>query len=669
MALKLGTLFYEFGANTSKLKKAQKEVINTNKKVSSSFSSLGTVIAGVLSIETARRVLMIADGMTRLKGRIDTLTKSQKESSRVFNELVATANELGIELNGVVSAFQRFALVKDIVGASNAQTLQFTENIQKLGIVSGATGQEITSTSIQIGQALANNFEAAAQEINSINEQMPEVARAVERSLKLQAGSFKKAVTSGKVTSEQFFNAILQQTDLINEKFAKLPVTIERATAMLATNFAVALTEADDILGTTQAIAESLQGGAKIIATDFSDVLIHLRTGFIQLFGELDKGMINFQKSTRGFVVNLGLAIQNVLGLQTAGSLKRLAEIENERKAELQGAKDATAGLLAELEKRRIARAAARKKADDERNTPVIARLDNEANKVEGLKGGTGDVENKALDSIVKSMASETQAIELALLDRESKILKLEGITEAKRFELLTQSAAIRNKQIAELEAANQQAAFTAAQNFGNTLNSAMRATGKEGTAIAKTIFLANKAVYVASIIAATQAAAANASVTASVAGPLGYFTTKAGILTSGYASAAAVAGMAVGSVAGGRQSGGRVFPGAMHPINENGDPELLQQGARQFLLPGNKSGNVTALKDGATGGAPKIVINNNAAGVDVDVVSITRDEVQIMINQGNKATENKINAGLARGQGPTSRALRSGFDTQRNLG
>ena len=75
MALKLGTLFYEFGADTSKLKKAQKEVVATNETVGKSFKRLGAMIAGALSIETARRILVIADNMTRIKGKIASLTK------------------------------------------------------------------------------------------------------------------------------------------------------------------------------------------------------------------------------------------------------------------------------------------------------------------------------------------------------------------------------------------------------------------------------------------------------------------------------------------------------------------------------------------------------------------------------------------------------------------
>ncbi len=290
MALKLGTLFFDFNANTSKLKSKQKEIIKTNKKVSSSFSALGRVIAAAFSFEVIRRALTMIDGMTRLKGRVDNLTKSQKESNKLFRDLIQLSNEMGIAVADVTQVFQRFSLVKDVIGANNKQILQFTENIQKLGIVSGATGQEITSTSIQIGQAISNNFTSAAQEINSINEQLPAVARAVEKSLGLIPGSFKKAVTEGQVSAKQFFNAILEETDNIEAKFKNLPVTIARATTEFSNNLAVALSDIDDIAGTSKFITENIREASKLLQTNFKPIVVDIRALFISLFSGLSDG-------------------------------------------------------------------------------------------------------------------------------------------------------------------------------------------------------------------------------------------------------------------------------------------------------------------------------------------------------------------------------------------
>jgi len=124
-------------------------------------------------------------------------------------------------------------------------------------------------------------------------------------------------------------------------------------------------------------------------------------------------------------------------------------------------------------------------------------------------------------------------------------------------------------------------------------------------------------------------------------------------------------------AVGGGRQQGGNVSPGLMHPVNEDGNPELLVQGSKQFLLPGRSGGKVVpagnmAMNQGSQ--TPNVVINNNGAPVSVDRVSVTRDEIEIMISESQKQTVDTVNNSLATGRGATSQALRTGHRVERNL-
>jgi len=654
MALKLGSLFYEFGAETSKLKTAQKEIITTNKKVTKSFGVLQSAITAAISLESARRILMIADNMTRLKGRIDTLTKSQKESNKLFKDLVALANEVGIRVEGVAQAFQRFALVKDIVGASNDQVIQFTANIQKLGIVSGATGQEITSTSIQIGQAIANNFEAAAQEINSINEQLPEVARAVERSLNLIPGSFKKAVTDGQVTSEQFFNAILQQTETIDAKFAKLPVTIERATATLANNFAVALTEADDILGTTRQIASSIENIARITSTDWTDALIHIRTGFIQLFGLISTSTTKLRFGVQTLQATIEKGFKNLFGLETTQQDKRLEDLKTREKAELDVFKNVTTGLVAELEKRRAARAL-------EKNTGTLESLDRGPNVVRGRGGGQATVITEQ-EKLLAAMGDETQAIENALIDRENKILAITKITEDKRFELLQKSANLRNRQIRELALSEQKTAISSAQTLGDALTSVLEASGKKNTAAGKALFLANQAIQVANIIVNTEAAAIAAGARDSTIGGLGGFLASSqGIRLIGHASAGIAAGVGIGQAfEHGGIVGGSSFTGDNIPARLNSGEMVLNKDQQSKLF--------SMANGGGSGGMPVININS-MPGVDVEVQSVSRDEVVLIARKAGQEAVREVNNSLSSGRGDTFKALQNSSRQTRNIG
>jgi hypothetical protein len=92
-----------------------------------------------------------------------------------------------------------------------------------------------------------------------------------------------------------------------------------------------------------------------------------------------------------------------------------------------------------------------------------------------------------------------------------------------------------------------------------------------------------------------------------------------AGILaTTGVAEGVALSTMALG----GKLYGGPVQAGGMYPVTEDGRPEILKQGNRQYLLPGSRGGEVISNKEmqaaGVSGGGGTIVNINNYTGENV---------------------------------------------------
>lgn len=127
----------------------------------------------------------------------------------------------------------------------------------------------------------------------------------------------------------------------------------------------------------------------------------------------------------------------------------------------------------------------------------------------------------------------------------------------------------------------------------------------------------------------------------------------QASTLTTAYAPAAAAASVATGGAAavsgaslalgaiglitgaligGGRLYGGAVSPGKMYPITENGKPEILQQGAKQYLLPGS-GGNVISNKDMQQ-------VSGGGMSVQINVQNNTPSNVDVQRRQGPNKTE-----------------------------
>lgn len=79
----------------------------------------------------------------------------------------------------------------------------------------------------------------------------------------------------------------------------------------------------------------------------------------------------------------------------------------------------------------------------------------------------------------------------------------------------------------------------------------------------------------------------------------------------------------------GGRAYGGPVMPGAVYPVNEKGDPEVLSSGGRDYLLTGSKAGQVSPAKPGRGGTrivfAPVYHINASGGTSAAQIVALDR--------------------------------------------
>jgi hypothetical protein len=168
---------------------------------------------------------------------------------------------------------------------------------------------------------------------------------------------------------------------------------------------------------------------------------------------------------------------------------------------------------------------------------------------------------------------------------------------------------------------------------------------------------LLNQAIGTAGVTAATAASIGAGAVSATAWAPaaalasLASFGANAAPAAAGIASTVALSqGLALG---GGRLNGGPVGPGRAFPVAEDGRPEILTQGNRQFLIPGAR-GDVTSNKDMRGGGAPSININFNVQ----NEMPGAGFEVRGVRQEGSEVTINAIVSDIRTGNGPITRAL-----------
>ena len=116
----------------------------------------------------------------------------------------------------------------------------------------------------------------------------------------------------------------------------------------------------------------------------------------------------------------------------------------------------------------------------------------------------------------------------------------------------------------------------------------------------------------------ATAAALSTAYATPAALASLASFGANAAPASAGIAQTVALSqGLALG---GGRLNGGPVRPGMIYPVTEDGRPEILMSGGKQYLLPGSR-GEVVSNKDMGRAGGSNVTVNviNNASGTKIE--------------------------------------------------
>lgn len=247
---------------TSALGKLDKNARNAGsgmKNAGSAASGLKTsmsMLAGAISVSLiigwGKAFLDIADNMTQLQARIKRLTGDAETAKETFNSLTNIASTTGASLSDTTKLWETLTSSLKEAGATNAQVLNLTDTLQKIGRIGGSSTEEMTNALRQFGQSIASGT-IRAEEFNSILEQMPELARQIAAGLGISMGELRARMLDGKLTAEDALNAIQDRTSVVNAEFAKLPRSISQATGSLETSFAKMIASINDATGASSA--------------------------------------------------------------------------------------------------------------------------------------------------------------------------------------------------------------------------------------------------------------------------------------------------------------------------------------------------------------------------------------------------------------------------------
>lgn len=251
---------------TNSLKKLDNQQENTNQSsqsISKSYDLIGTAVKGFIGLQVVSKLgewgkafIDTAQQVELLQSRIQLYSSTSVEATQIFDQLVQQANRAGTDINAVANSFQRFAAAGQDAGISNQVILQFTDNLQKMSRVSGASSAEASAAIYQLSQAFASG-RLQGDEFRSVSEQLPTVLQVLAKQMGVTTGELKQLGSDGEITRDKLL-LLNNATDDINTQFDKMPRTVDQAATALSNNLSVAIAALDQQIGASKFLSKFL---------------------------------------------------------------------------------------------------------------------------------------------------------------------------------------------------------------------------------------------------------------------------------------------------------------------------------------------------------------------------------------------------------------------------
>lgn len=203
------------------------------------FSAGAGVIAAFTGSFVVRELIRFNDVMQQAENRIRIVTDSAAQLTSVQDDLFAGSNRTFQAFLTGVEIYERLARSTRDLGFSSDRLISVTESVQQAVALSGTTALAANAALIQFGQGLAANS-LRGQELNSVMEQTPRLARALAQGLGIGIGELRELANQGLLDSEKVIGAIEKSAAQLNREFQTITPTIAQAFEVLDNSLAKA---------------------------------------------------------------------------------------------------------------------------------------------------------------------------------------------------------------------------------------------------------------------------------------------------------------------------------------------------------------------------------------------------------------------------------------------
>lgn len=218
-------------------------------------NQIGKIAAAAGAAFGVKQLFSLSDQMTSNTARLNLIADDGGSVEALEAKIMASAQRSRAAYLDTASAIASMGANAGAAFSGNDELIAFMEQVNKQFVIGGASAQGQSAAMLQLTQAMAAGA-LRGEELNSILENAPGIARAIESYMGIAEGSIKQYAQEGAITAEVVKNALFAAADETNAKFESMPMTWGQIWTSMQNR---ALTVLDPILTKLNGIANNEQ--------------------------------------------------------------------------------------------------------------------------------------------------------------------------------------------------------------------------------------------------------------------------------------------------------------------------------------------------------------------------------------------------------------------------
>lgn len=171
-----------------------------------------------------KKLIELSDQMTSTTARLNFIVDDGGSVGALEAKIMASAQRSRAAYLDTASAIASMGANAGAAFSSNDELIAFMEQVNKQFVIGGASAQGQAAAMLQLTQAMAAGA-LRGDELNSILENAPGIARAIEQYMGIAEGSIKSYAEKGAVSATVVKNALLSIADETDAKFNGMAMT------------------------------------------------------------------------------------------------------------------------------------------------------------------------------------------------------------------------------------------------------------------------------------------------------------------------------------------------------------------------------------------------------------------------------------------------------------